>query len=118
MTADGAGWDVGSGGRVRPRIIKNVTRPATTTSTPIPTGICHDVRLARGLVDEELVVREAARVRGGADDQLTVRADEPLAAPERFFVKLRRREVSVYPPGIPDPVAGKIVRRHGPPRSR
>ena len=52
-----------------------------------------DMILARGLLNEELVLRRAPRVRTRVDDQLAVAAEDSFAAPHRVFDELRRAEV-------------------------
>ena len=67
-----------------------------------------DVRLAAGLAHEELVVRRAARVLAGLDDELPVGPEDPLAAGQRVLVQLSGALVAVDRPDAAQAEAGQM----------
>ena len=52
-----------------------------------------DVRLARRLTDDELVLRRAPGMRAGAHDERALRRDQPLTLPDGCLVQRGRRQV-------------------------
>jgi hypothetical protein len=71
-----------------------------------------DLRLARRLADDELVLRRAAGVLPGADDERSVRRDDALPVADGMLVELCRREVAVRRVEVRRGIA-KLGRRHG-----
>jgi hypothetical protein len=67
------------------------------------------VGLAARLANEELVLRRAARVLSGLDDELSVRAENAFTAAKGVFIQLGDTQVTVHRPDAVQAKRGQII---------